>query len=196
VNTPVERRSALVGDGHARWLNAGAAVRRAARAHALHDETAATDLSSGIVRRRRARRSNEEARRGGFHRGHLRCRASQKSRSDKRRRSRGCFRRRTATCCRSARFSGIRSDRLAKIVRRARATARRQSSIHARRRRSGRGGNRARPRALRVSCTRAQLVEGQGARGHGEGPVRQGYSNPPPRPAPPVNLPPSPPGLR
>jgi hypothetical protein len=41
ANTPIERMSALVGDGDAQWLTAGAAVRRAARAQALHDETAA-----------------------------------------------------------------------------------------------------------------------------------------------------------
>ncbi len=64
ANTRAERTPALVGDGHAWWLTAMAVVRLSARAHALHDETPAMDLSSGIVRPRGAKRSDGEARRG------------------------------------------------------------------------------------------------------------------------------------
>jgi hypothetical protein len=64
ANTPVKRMPTLVGHGHAQWLTAVAAVRLPARAHALHDETAAMDLSSGSVRPHDAKRSDGEARRG------------------------------------------------------------------------------------------------------------------------------------
>lgn len=64
ANTPAERAPAFVGDGHAQWLTAGAAVRLPAKAHALHDETTAMDWSSGIVRPLGATRSDDESGRG------------------------------------------------------------------------------------------------------------------------------------